>query len=595
MSTPPGVSGVTGVSGDPASMPSRGTREGGVAGRDAGQGDPSNISPGPPAEAGGITRASPTRDNTSGGGIVKPGEPLPPGPGGISVGQANPVMSHGYGLGGDTKGKSPVSPGSPMWGARMGEPRPPVGVDDQWSAMIRDTVSVAVTAAVSPVADRLSRLETDMKKPRRYRRRYEERYGLTSPSSDEEDYYREERRHNRPLARALHAELGTDVVRVIPPKIIPADDRFARSLDCETYALANRDVIYHYQIARGLGRLRKDVSSTFGRETEWDGNPPLGVFEFLNRFVKACDDNDVSEGRALYLLPEFTKGDLKRELYTLMPSHDGGKVTEVTTYLELVNWLLRKYADEQRLSDQDAEFHQAAQKDNETETQYFQRLTALRRLCGYIHTASQLKSRFIQGLWWEVRADAREYNTPAMAIEILVQYAQRKGDVCRRRRQERQGSKEPREEKRAMKRPTYTPYVTAAVDAVPPKEVNPKVGEIPPKGDKLKVGERPPPPMRYKTTRHNTTCFACNKTGHWLRECPRLDAATRGMFSQAWRERNPDKRNEISRGKPRPGVVAQVGTSQPVQEQSEADSSSSDNPYIDDGSSGHSGHNSGNE
>ena len=69
-------------------------------------------------------------------------------------------------------------------------------------------------------------------------------------------------------------------------------------------------------MAHGLGRLRKDVSATFCQDAEWDGTPALGVFEFLNRFVKAGNDNDVSEGRALYLLPEFTKGGLKRELYT---------------------------------------------------------------------------------------------------------------------------------------------------------------------------------------------------------------------------------------------------------------------------------------
>jgi len=77
---------------------------------------------------------------------------------------------------------------------------------------------------------------------------------------------------------------------------------------------ANTDVRYDMTMAHGLGRLRKDVSATFGRDAEWDGTPALGVIEFLSRFVKAGNDNDVSEGRALYLLPEFTKGDLKREL-----------------------------------------------------------------------------------------------------------------------------------------------------------------------------------------------------------------------------------------------------------------------------------------
>ena len=40
------------------------------------------------------------------------------------------------------------------------------------------------------------------------------------------------------------------------------------------------------------------------------------------------------------------KGDLKRELYTFMPSLQGGWSEEVTSYMELVNWLLHEYADE---------------------------------------------------------------------------------------------------------------------------------------------------------------------------------------------------------------------------------------------------------
>jgi len=78
--------------------------------------------------------------------------------------------------------------------------------------------------------------------------------------------------------------------------------------------LANTDVRYDRTMAHGLGRLRKNVSATFGREAEWDGTPALGLFEFLNSFEKAGNYKDVSEGRAFYLLPEFTKGDLKPEL-----------------------------------------------------------------------------------------------------------------------------------------------------------------------------------------------------------------------------------------------------------------------------------------
>jgi len=42
--------------------------------------------------------------------------------------------------------------------------------------------------------------------------------------------------------------------------------------------------------------------------------------------------------------------------------------------LELINWLLREYADEKSLSDQDGLFHGAAQGADETENDYYVRL-----------------------------------------------------------------------------------------------------------------------------------------------------------------------------------------------------------------------------
>jgi len=57
-----------------------------------------------------------------------------------------------------------------------------------------------------------------------------------------------------------------------------------------------------------------------------------------------------------------------------MPSLQGGRSGKVSSYLELINWLLREYADEQSLSDQDAMFHGAAQEAEGTENAFYVRL-----------------------------------------------------------------------------------------------------------------------------------------------------------------------------------------------------------------------------
>jgi len=178
-----------------------------------------------------------------------------------------------------------------------GGDRAPQGAQDApvLSAALRDSLD----ALISPLHERLSFKETGIGTTRRSRRC---RRRMSFSSSDGEYSGGDGGRHvpRRPVTRALGRELEGEPRQRIPPKTIPADDRYAAILDCATYALANTDVRYDRTMAHGLGRLRKDVSDTFGCDAEWDGTPALGVFEFLSRFVKAGDDNDVSEGRTLY-------------------------------------------------------------------------------------------------------------------------------------------------------------------------------------------------------------------------------------------------------------------------------------------------------
>jgi len=387
-------------------------------------------------------------------------------------------------------------------------------------------------ALIGSLHDRLSLIETAIGTTRRSRRR---RRRMSFSSSDG-DYSGVDGGLHVPLrsvTRAVGNDLERETHRRIPPHNVPADDRYAAVLDCATYALANTDIRYHRIMAHGLGRLRQDVLATFGPDAEWDGTPALGVFEFLSRFVKAGDDSDVSEGRALYLLPEFTKGDLKRELYTIMLSLHGGRCGELSSFLELINWLIRKYADEQSLSDQDALFHGATQGADETENDYYVRLRGLRHLCGYIHTEGQMKRRYMQGLGWEIRADVREHNTLNMPMDLLVQYADRKRDVCSRRLQEQKDEEDRRAEARRVRRaarPAPRKYVTAAVTAppqvgeVPPgpfRWTAPKVGEADPsRRDPPKVGEAVPSrwgPPKVKEVLHSQTQWASAK----VREGPR--------------------------------------------------------------------------
>jgi len=99
----------------------------------------------------------------------------------------------------------------------------------------------------------------------------------------------------------------------------------------------------------------------------------------------------------------------------------GGRSEEFCSYTEPVNWPLRKYADEQSLSDLDALFHGASQENDETEREFFLRVRGQRRLCQCIHTERQMKSRSMQRLGGEIRVDVREHKTGNMRMDRLLQ------------------------------------------------------------------------------------------------------------------------------------------------------------------------------
>jgi len=90
----------------------------------------------------------------------------------------------------------------------------------------------------------------------------------------------------------------------VVPKIVVNNPFYRIMFDCETYALDNKSVVYTRRQARTLGRRKKDVAQSFGVHDEWDGSPPAKVFQLLRKFATACDDNDISEGEAFYILQD---------------------------------------------------------------------------------------------------------------------------------------------------------------------------------------------------------------------------------------------------------------------------------------------------
>jgi len=222
--------------------------------------------------------------------------------------------------------------------------------------------------------------------------------------------------------------------------------QYKDKFDCETYAFENKSTMYTRELDHNMGRLKKDISHTFGSRSEWDGTPPHKVFQFFRKLANACDDSFVSEGEVFYVLQDFTREPLRSEVMAVMPTRRGGNPAEVTSYLELVNWMIRMHADEAFIALRVEDLDRASQEDGEDELSFAECLRRLKIECGFLHDSGALKGRLVEGVRQAVRATVHERNTPAMTLAELARLAQTKGDEFRWLRSEQQ--KERAEEAR---------------------------------------------------------------------------------------------------------------------------------------------------
>jgi len=100
------------------------------------------------------------------------------------------------------------------------------------------------------------------------------------------------------------------------------EDRFAGVLDYRSYRLRNRYSTYGASQARKMGRTAKNLKFSFGKTPMFNRKEPLKVFSWLRKIVKACDDNDMSEGMGLFLIPNFLAGDAETRFSRNLPGSD---------------------------------------------------------------------------------------------------------------------------------------------------------------------------------------------------------------------------------------------------------------------------------
>jgi len=352
---------------------------------------------------------------------------------------------------------------------------------------------------------------------------------------------------------------------VVPPKIVVNHPYDRVMFYCETYALDNKSVVYTRRQARTLGQRKKEVAQFFGLHDEWDGSPPAKVFQFLRKFAKACDDNDISEGEAFFILQDFTKEPLKSEVMMVMPTRRAGNPGEVASYLELINLIIRRHVDEASVATLIEILNGAVQRDDGDELSFADRPRRLNTECGFMYGEGALKGRFVQVVHRAVRATVRERNTPGMTMAELARVAQTKGAENRwlrlEQHKERTKEREALSEEvrlRRQARAAALPRVTGGTRGLQPRDApvrtigavgaptqGPRYDESRPRapgGSASGGGDNPRfrsrtrnGPSRPKRRAEEYPCWQCGNVGHWAEVCPDLDARPRDRLAIASR------------------------------------------------------------
>jgi len=251
----------------------------------------------------------------------------------------------------------------------------------------------------------------------------------------------------------------------------------------------------------------------------------------------------------------------------VMPTRRAGNPGEVTSYLELINWMLRRHVDAASVATLVETLNVAVQRDDEDELSFAKRLHRLNTECGFMYGDGALKGRFVEGAHRAARATVRKRNTPGMTMAEFARVAQTKGDEHRWLRleqlKERTKEREVLAEEARLRRQARAaalPRLTGGARGNPPRDAlvwdvgavdartpgggarheaaRPTAtdGSTSGRGDnsRRRFRQRDEPP-RPKLRTGEYVCCQCGKVGHWAEVCPTLDARLRDRLAATMR------------------------------------------------------------
>jgi len=293
-------------------------------------------------------------------------------------------------------------------------------------------------------------------------------------------------------------------------------------LDYRTYRLRNRRAVYGASQARKMGWTAKNMKFSFGGTPVFNSKEPLKVFSWLRKFVEACDDNEVSEGMALYLIPNCLAGEAETRFTRNLPESDGRAGREsLSSFPEAVSWFPSTYAEPHALGLAQDKVSWATLADNESVDAFAGRLPALAELFGNIQSEGTMKQQLIQGLPDYLRTDAFVYNSVQRSYQNMVTYVAGKYRAAKDVMALSQRGTPGTSNRRAFS-PAATRGNAGSFLAIPPSDTEAEmVAALPPGSPGNRGGTASPYPRREGPT-GPSLCYMCWNRGHRVPDCSLL-------------------------------------------------------------------------
>ncbi|OSX77706.1 hypothetical protein BU14_0136s0004 [Porphyra umbilicalis] len=297
--------------------------------------------------------------------------------------------------------------------------------------------------------------------------------------------------------------------------------------DWHSYRLDNQNQTFTSRMRLRITQDRKKLRVSMDR-VRFDGTKPAELFSFLRRFVRACNDSNVWEGKALYLVGSFLTGAAATRFNKILPDtagHIPGRT--VASFPEAVHWLLVNYADSITLNQAVTDVNRASLGAHEVPDAFAAHLRDLGEACGNVYGEDRLKMAFSQGLPKHLQVDAQQYNLQFTehTLQQLASFTQGK-----------------HEQVKALQRLQPTPpkmYLERPSSRTGPKAPVLAVGESSSQaGGRLEGWRGFVTPSRPRVTRGGErpnrvrACWLCNKEDHIAAACPEVPKELRDKLAR---------------------------------------------------------------